>query len=134
MSYTPGEIPEPRADLALWAKQLTNALRKEFLSIGKIPPGASVTKIVGSGSISVATGPKVALSVIQPVSGAGIQNVVFTDLGTATYSPFGFLLTSGGEIELAVPQIPPLSDSRTSASCQMRTFSAGTLYTFIALV
>jgi hypothetical protein len=68
---------------------------------------------------------------ITSAAGAGIVAVTLTGQPNANYIPDGFLLTSTGEKSLVIPQIPPLTDSRTAGGFNMRVFEAGTLYTWV---
>lgn len=62
----------------------------------------------------------------------GLVTVLFDgNFELTSYFPHGFVLTSDGEVGYAVPQIPPLTDTRRTDSVQFRVFDVGTLWVII---
>lgn len=116
-------------------ERLIQTLEIEFKSIEKDKStggGSTIISVPIGGSGGAVPSGRDALFVNQSVT-AGIPTISFADLGTALYGAYGFVLKSGGDVGLAIPQIPPLSDSRTSNSCKVQVFDTGTLCLFIIL-
>ena len=68
------------------------------------------------------------IGMTKTIAGAGVETLTFTARSSVNYMVDGFVFTASGDKGLIVPQIPPLTDSRTLTSVDIRVFEAGTLY------
>ena len=123
------------ADVERVLKELNRQHEIEYKSIQNASIDSNQITVVsvprGGGSSFVSSG-RNALFVSTAVT-AGTPTILFTDVGTSLYGVYGYVLKSNGDFGLAVPQVPPLTDTRTSNSVQVTIYDTGTLLLFIVL-
>lgn len=117
-------------------ERLIKQLEIEFKSIQNASIDAGSISIIsvplgGGGGGGVPSG-RDALFVNQPVV-AGSVTVSFTNVGTTNYGVYGYVLQSNGDIGIFIPDVPPLTDSRSSISVTGTVYDTGTLLIFIIL-
>jgi hypothetical protein len=117
-------------------ERLVKQLEIEFKSIQKAAISAnSITVIsvpLGGGGGGGIPASRSALFVSQPVV-SGAVTISFIDVGTAQYGVTGYVLQSNGDIGIFIPNVPPLTDSRSSSSVTGTVYDTGTLIVFIIL-
>lgn len=119
-----------------WADEHVHKIHEELKAIEADRTGQISTRIVSTGIVggggAGGTVSKVAIYVGQDVAAAGIVTVPFADLGTSEYGIISFMMNANG-VTLLIPNMPPLTDSRTRVSFTVPVYEAGRVHSFVIL-